>query len=293
MAKHWVTSPEAPPPWVIKADGLAEGKGVVMATDRATADSALRSMIEEREFGSAGETVLVEEWMTGREVSVFAFVDGEHVSSMTAACDYKRLCDGDLGPNTGGMGSYSPPPFWNSDMEDLVRECIFQPVADELVRMGTPYQGMLYGGLMLTEAGPKVIEFNCRLGDPEAQVVLPRLKNDLLDIALRTSRGELAMETVEWSGPACVGVVMASGGYPDEYRTGLPISGLDDLDGNVTTFHAGTRRTSSGIATGGGRVMTITATGRSLAEARQLAYANVSRVHFKDCFHRTDIAKNI
>ncbi len=281
------------PPWVIKADGLAAGKGVVMAIDRATAERALRSMLDEREFGPAGETVLVEEWMTGREVSVFAFVDGEHVSSITAACDYKRVGDGDVGPNTGGMGSYSPPPFWDKLLEEEVRKGILQPVAEELVRMGTPYQGVLYGGLMLTESGPKVVEFNCRLGDPEAQVVLPRLKSDLLDIALRASRGELATEEVEWSGPACVGVVMASGGYPGEYRTGFPISGLDQLDDGVTAFHAGTRGTGSGIVTSGGRVMTITATGRSLGYARELAYANVSRVHFEDCFCRTDIAKNI
>ena len=281
------------PRWVIKADGLAAGKGVVMAPTREEAETALRSMLEEKAFGPAGETVLIEEWMTGQEVSVFAFVDGEHVSSITAACDYKRVGDGDVGPNTGGMGSYSPPPFWDSALECQVREKILQPVADELARMGSPYRGILYGGLMLTESGPKVVEFNCRLGDPEAQVVLPRLKSDLLDIALRSSQGDLARSEVEWSNVPCVAVVVASGGYPGEYRTGLPITGLDQIDEGVTVFHAGTSDSTTGVATSGGRVMTVTGTGRSLNEAREVAYANVSRIHFEDCFYRTDIAQDV
>ena len=290
--RHIATSD---PGWVVKADGLAAGKGVVMAATREAAENALRSMMEEKAFGRAGETVLIEEWMTGQEVSVFAFVDGEHVSSITAACDYKRVGDGDVGPNTGGMGSYSPPPFWDSALECQVRDNIFQPVADELARMGSPYRGVLYGGLMLTESGPKVVEFNCRLGDPEAQVVLPRLKSDLLDIALRSSRGDLARAEVEWSSLPCVAVVLASGGYPGEYRTGLPITGLDRVDDAVTVFHAGTRIVDSetGVATSGGRVVTVTGTGRSLTEAREVAYANVSRIQFEGCFYRTDIARNV
>lgn len=281
------------PGWVVKADGLAAAKGVVMAPTREEADTALRSMLEEKAFGPAGETVLIEEWMTGQEVSVFAFVDGEHVSSITAACDYKRVGDGDVGPNTGGMGSYSPPPFWDSDLECQVRETILQPVADELARMGSPYRGVLYGGLMLTESGPKVVEFNCRLGDPEAQVVLPRLKSDLLDIVLRSSRGDLARSEVEWGSLPCVAVVVASGGYPGAYRTGLPITGLDRVDEAATVFHAGTSDSPAGVATSGGRVVTVTGTGRSLNEARDVAYANVSRIHFEDCFYRTDIAREV
>jgi phosphoribosylamine--glycine ligase len=283
------------PPWVVKADGLAAGKGVVMAPTREEAETALRSMLEEKAFGPAGETVLIEEWMTGPEVSVFAFVDGEHVSSIAAACDYKRVGDGDVGPNTGGMGSYSPPPFWDSAFESQVRTEILQPVAEELARMGSPYRGVLYGGLMLTESGPRVVEFNCRLGDPEAQVVLPRLKSDLLDIALRSSRGDLARAEVEWSDLPWVAVVVASGGYPGEYRTGLPITGLDQVDDAVTVFHAGTRvdDSTAGVVTSGGRVLTVTGTGRSLNEARETAYANVSRIHFEDCFYRTDIAKDV
>jgi phosphoribosylamine--glycine ligase len=284
---------ENEPPFVVKADGLAAGKGVVMAETREDALAALRSMMEEKTFGAAGESVLIEEWLEGPEVSVFAFVDGEYVSTMTTACDYKRAGDGDAGLNTGGMGSFSPPPFWSGTLEKQAREQIMEPVAKELARTGSPYRGVLYAGLMLTTSGLKVIEFNCRLGDPETQVVLPRLQSDLLEIMLATAKGELARTTVDWGPLAHVGVVLASGGYPEQYRTGFPISGMDDIDESAVLFHAGTSLDDDGVLTSGGRVLTVTASGASIAEARANAYANASRIHFQDRYFRTDIAKGV
>ncbi|MDP6420299.1 MAG: phosphoribosylamine--glycine ligase [SAR202 cluster bacterium] len=284
---------ENEPPFVVKADGLAAGKGVVMAETREDALTALRSMMEEKTFGASGETVLIEEWLKGPEVSVFAFVDGEYVSTMTTACDYKRAGDGDSGLNTGGMGSFSPPPFWNESLEQQAREKIMEPVAKELARSGSLYRGVLYAGLMLTASGLKVIEFNCRLGDPETQVVLPRLQSDLLEIMLATANGELARTAVEWGPTAHVGVVLASGGYPEQYRIGFPISGMDDIDESTVLFHAGTSHGDGGVLTSGGRVLTVTASGASIEKARANAYANASRIRFQDRYYRTDIAKGI
>ena len=187
------------PPFVVKADGLAAGKGVIMAPTTCDAERALDSLFVERTVGKAGDTVLIEEWLEGTELSVFAFVDGEFVSEMTAACDYKRALDGDQGPNTGGMGSYSPPRFWDRELEAVVRDTIMEPVAAQMVEMGSPYRGLLYAGLMLTADGPKVLEFNCRLGDPETQVVLPRLRTDFLEVAVSTVNGCLSKQRVEWS----------------------------------------------------------------------------------------------
>ncbi|MDP7413422.1 MAG: phosphoribosylamine--glycine ligase [SAR202 cluster bacterium] len=281
------------PPFVVKADGLAAGKGVVMAETRHDAIAALRSMLEEKAFGSAGDTVLIEEWLEGPEVSVFAFVDGEFVSTMTTACDYKRARDGDLGRNTGGMGSYSPPPFWNDSLEKQAREQIMEPVAAELARSGSPYRGVLYAGVMVTPSWLKVIEFNCRLGDPETQVVLPRLHGDLLEIMLRTAKGELSEAEVAWDDSAHVGVVLASGGYPEQYATGFPISGMEDIDESTVLFHAGTKPDGDATLTSGGRVLTVTARGATIAEARVNSYENAAKLHFRDCYYRTDIAKDV
>ena len=208
-----------PIPIVVKADGLAAGKGVTVAQTREQAQQAIRESMLDRAFGDASDCVLIEECMEGREVSVFAFVDGTYVSPMVAACDYKRVGDGDTGPNTGGMGSFSPPlpHHWNADMEAHVRATIMEPIAQGLVNIGAPYRGILYLGMMLTKEGPKVLEFNCRLGDPETQVILPRLKSDLAEIFLATARGELQDMQIEWNDRACVGVVAASGGYPAAY----------------------------------------------------------------------------
>ena len=282
------------PPFVIKADGLAAGKGVVITHSRDEAMHALRRTMVEREFGAAGETVLIEEHLEGREVSVFAFVDGDFVSSLTAACDYKRVGDGDVGPNTGGMGSFSPPPFWTLGLESRVRREIMEPIARGMHELGSPFRGMLYAGLMLTDDGPKVVEFNCRLGDPEAQAVLPRLETDLGELIADAVEGRLDATRLEWSAAACVSVVVASGGYPGTYPTGCRIDGLESLDDEVLVFHAGTKEAQTGeesaIVTDGGRVLTVSALGATMAEARRRAYANVSRVRFDGSFYRSDIA---
>ena len=201
-----------------------------MAETREQALEALRMTLEDRQFGPAGDTVLIEEYLEGEELSVFAFVDGSRVSEMVAARDYKRLGDGDVGPNTGGMGSFSPPLTWNHDLEQKVRRTIMEPVVEALAEQGTPYRGVLYAGLILTKEGPKVLEFNCRLGDPEAQVILPRLKTDLVEVMMGAATGSLASKPVQWDSQACVGVVMASGGYPGRYHTGHPIEGLDEVE---------------------------------------------------------------
>ena len=283
------------PPIVVKADGLAAGKGVTVAQTRDEALDALRRQMEERQFGAAGERVLVEEHLEGQEVSVFAFVDGEYVSPMVAACDYKRAGDGDVGPNTGGMGSFSPPPFWTADLDRQVRVEIMEPVARALAEEGCPYRGVLYAGLMLTAEGPSVLEFNCRLGDPETQVILPRLKSDLAEVMMSTATGSLSGVSIEWTPSACVALVLASGGYPDEYATGYSIEGLEDLDGGVEAFHAGTKAADggAGLVTAGGRVLTLASLGGSLEEARRRVYASVERVRFEGAYYRKDIAANV
>jgi len=211
---------------------------------------------------------------------------------MVAACDYKRVYDGDQGPNTGGMGSYSPPYFFDQKLDRMVVETIMEPTIKALLEEGRPYKGVLYGGLMITNDGPKVLEFNVRFGDPEAQVVLPRLKTDLVDIMLAVIDGALERVKIEWSQDACVGVVMASGGYPASYRTGFAISGLNELDKDVLVFHAGTKiGPGEEIVTSGGRVLTVVATGRTIAQAREKVYHNIARLHFEGCHYRKDIAQ--
>ncbi len=290
----------AEPPFVVKADGLAAGKGVIMSPSREDAIAALNSMFVRRDFGGAGDTVLIEQWLQGREVSVFAFVDGPYVSEMAAACDYKRAHDGDLGPNTGGIGSYSPPPFWDDDLEARVRAEIMEPVAAQMAELGSPFQGILYAGLMVTPDGPKVIEFNCRMGDPEAQVVFPRLASDLLDLALSSSDGNLSEQKVEWSGDSWVGVVLASEGYPGNYDTGFEISDLPDNSDDCVIFHAGTTILhgsdtiqNAKIVTSGGRVMTVASRGDTLSDARLSAYKTADSIRFSNVFFRRDIAANV
>ncbi|MCH8061640.1 MAG: phosphoribosylamine--glycine ligase [Chloroflexi bacterium] len=283
-------------PIVVKADGLAAGKGVLIARTREEAADALRRCMEQRAFGSAGDQVLVEEYLQGHEISVFAFVDGDYVSSIVAACDYKRVGDGDVGPNTGGMGSYSPPAssVWNRDLEAQVRRDILEPVVKALIAEDAYYRGVLYLGLMLTGTGPRVVEFNCRMGDPEAQVTLPRLKSDLLEIMLATAKGKLSGLDIQWEQRAVVGVVVASGGYPGSYPTGYEISGIDDLD-DAIVFQAGTRQSDDGLTTltDGGRVLTVTATGESHQEARRRVYENIDKIRFRDSFYRRDIGAGL
>lgn len=288
QAQDYVKQQE--PPIVIKADGLAAGKGVTVAVSKQQALEALSEVMEKKTLGDAGNKVIVEECLTGKEVSLLAFTDGETVRSMVPACDYKRIFDDDRGPNTGGMGAYSPPGFFNQAMVTEVQRTILEPAIRAMAKEGIPYRGILYAGLMVTADGIKVLEFNARFGDPETQVMLPRLKTDLVKIMLAIVEGRLDETTIDWSPDPCVGVVMASGGYPGKYQTGFPITGLDRLDKDIMVFHAGTTLSKGNIVTNGGRVLTIAANGKTLSEARSRVYANISRVHFEGCHYRKDIA---
>ncbi len=280
------------PPIVIKADGLAAGKGVIIADSIPQALDALSSIMEAKTLGVAGDQVVIEECLSGKEMSTFAFTDSQTVVPMVPACDYKRIYDGDEGPNTGGMGSYSPPHFNTPELAEMITETIMEPAVKAMDKEKRPYRGVLYGGLMITNEGPKVLEFNARFGDPEAQVTLPRLKTDLVDIMLAVINGNLEQINVEWSEDACVGVVMASAGYPGNYKTGFPVTGLGNLDKDIIVFHAGTKLGSEPgqVLTNGGRVLTIVAMGETIAEAREKVYANISRIHFEGCHYRKDIA---
>ena len=280
-----------PAPIVVKADGLAGGKGSIVAGTLSEAHGALSKLMVEKIFGSAGERVLLEEYLSGREMSFFAFTDGIAVSPTLPACDYKRALDGDQGPNTGGMGSYSPPEFFTPELGEEIMEKIMRPTVKALAQEGRSYKGVLYAGLMVTSEGPKVLEFNCRFGDPETQVTLPLLKTDLVDIIQAVLDDRLGEVEIEWLDKVCVGVVMASGGYPGSYKTGFPIEGLDSLDEDILVFHAGTREEGGRVVTSGGRVLTVVARGKTLAEARARVYANIGRINFEGCFYRQDIAK--
>jgi phosphoribosylamine--glycine ligase len=277
---------------VVKADGLAAGKGVFVCDSPEEAVRAIDELMgEDSSFGSAGGTVLIEERLVGREVSAHAFTDGVTVVPMPFACDYKRIGDGDEGPNTGGMGAYSPPPWLDEALEPFIHERITEAAIQAMANNGTPYKGALYPGLMVTERGPQVIEFNCRMGDPETQVLLPRLKSDLLDILWAVTNDRLSEAEVQWSTDACVAVTIASGGYPGEYQTGFPIAGLGSIEPGVMVFHAGTAVSETGeVVTAGGRVLTVSATAPNLQEARAKAYRNVQRIHFSRAYYRRDIA---
>jgi phosphoribosylamine---glycine ligase len=278
-------------PVVIKADGIAAGKGVIVANSLAEAEKAVSDMMEAKVFGAAGDKVVIDEYLSGREVSLIAFTDGRTISPMVPACDYKKIGDYDQGPNTGGMGSYSPPGFFSPEMTQQVTKDILLPVVRAMARQGIQYKGVLYAGLMIVEGRPVVLEFNARFGDPETQVILPLLQTDLVDVLLAVVQGDLERVKVEWSSQACVGVVLASGGYPGSYKTGLPIDGLDSLEGDVRAFHAGTRLGADGtVYTDGGRVLTLTALGKDLAEARDRVYRNVSSIRFQGSYFRSDIA---
>jgi phosphoribosylamine--glycine ligase len=289
-ARNYVEGLTEPP--VVKADGLAAGKGVFVCENREEALEAIERMMgDEAVFGTAGRTVTIEQRLTGREVSAQAFTDGTAVAPMPFSCDYKRTRDGDEGPNTGGMGAYSPPTWLDQPSERFIQEHITEACVAALREEGAPYLGVLYPGLMATDQGPQVIEFNCRFGDPEAQVVLPRLKSDLLEIFWAVANRRLRDLEIAWSTDACVGVVMASGGYPDNYETGIPIAGLSSVEEDVHVFHAGTALTDEGsVVTAGGRVLTVVAAGPTMDDARAKAYRNVQRIHFSRCQYRRDIA---
>ena len=280
-------------PAVIKADGLALGKGVVIAQNEAEAKAALHSIMEDKIFGESGAQVVVEEFLTGPEVSVLAFTDGKTLCPMVSSMDHKRAYDGDKGPNTGGMGTISPNPFYTEKVAKRCMEEIFQPTVEAMNAEGRPFKGCLYFGLMLTKGGPKVIEYNSRFGDPETQVVLPRLKTDFAQIVEAVAHERLGELSIQWDDRACACVVMASGGYPGSYPKGLEIQGLDaggQVSG-VTVYHAGTKYEDGKFLTNGGRVLGITALGDTLEEALNQAYAGVEGISFEGAMYRKDIGR--
>lgn len=274
---------------VVKADGLAAGKGVVVCETNAEARAVLARVMVDRIFGSAGDKVVIEERLSGPEVSIMAFCDGKSVALMPAARDHKRAYDGDTGPNTGGMGAFAPAPDVSPEMLDAIRQLVLEPVVQGMAACGTPYQGVLYAGLMLTGAGPQVLEFNCRFGDPETQAALPLLASDLVEAALACVNGELDQTDIKWHSGACATVVLASPGYPDTYPKGLPISGLDSLDEETFVFHAGTARQGEQYVTSGGRVLSVTGRGDDLTAALSKAYQGVEKIHFHGVHYRRDI----
>ena len=278
-------------PFVIKADGLAAGKGVRICGGRGEAEAAIRTAMVDRAFGDAGRRIVIEEFLDGPEVSVFGLCDGTHVVPLAPAQDYKRALDGGEGLNTGGMGAYSPVPAVGDDVVRTVHETVLAPTLAELRSRGTPFVGVLYAGLVLTDDGPRVLEFNARFGDPETQVILPRLRSDLATALLGCARGELdAVGPLEWDTRAAVTVVLASGGYPGSYDTGHPIRGLADAGEHALVFHAATREAHNGVVTAGGRVLAVTGLGDDTAAARAAAYAAADRISFAGLHRRNDIA---
>ena len=276
---------------VVKADGLALGKGVIVCSGPEEAERAIKAMLVEHSYGRAGATVVVEERLEGPEVSLMAVTDGRRVIPLAPARDFKRALDGDRGPNTGGMGAYSPPPDMTEALVKEAVETVLEPAVRQLAEDGLEYRGLLYAGLMLTPDGIRVLEFNARFGDPEAQVVLPRLRSDCVRLLLEAARGDLSVvDPPDWDPRPCVGVVLASGGYPDSYETGFPIDGLAHVNPGVLVFHAGTRYVPGrGLVTSGGRVLTFVALGDTVADARAAVLGTIGRVRFQGAFHRQDI----
>jgi len=280
-------------PVVIKADGLALGKGVVIAESSDMAAKTIYRIMEQKQFGEAGSNIVIEEFLRGQECSIHALVDGKNYLLFPGAQDHKQVFDGDRGPNTGGMGTFSPAKILTPEIEGRVHREVMQPFLKGLQAEGITFQGLLFPGLMLTSGGPSVLEFNCRFGDPETQVLLPRLKNDLVDLMEATIDGALDRQSIIWDDRATVCVVMASGGYPGDYQKGLPITGLEQFEesDDVIIFHAGTKLDNGKVVTAGGRVLGVTALGADLRTAQARAYEAVARIHFEGCHYRTDIAQ--
>ncbi|MBO5218505.1 MAG: phosphoribosylamine--glycine ligase [Clostridia bacterium] len=276
-------------PAVIKAEGLALGKGVIIAKDMAEAEAGVHEIMDEKAFGDAGNRVVIEEFLTGPEVSVLAFTDGKTVVPMVSAQDHKRAYDHDEGPNTGGMGTFSPSRIYSDKLAETCMQLIFQPTIDAMAREGRPFKGVIYYGLMITTNGPKVIEYNARFGDPETQVVLPRLKTDLIDIIDAVIDEKLDTLPIEWEDNACVCVVAASGGYPVSYKKGYEITGLDTLPEDIMVYHAGTDIKDGKLVTSGGRVLGVVAKGDDLDAAIAHAYEAIAKVQFTDIHYRRDI----
>jgi phosphoribosylamine--glycine ligase len=289
QAKDYIES--QPTPIVVKADGDAFGKGVMVCNDRRQAKDFVDTIMVEREFGDAGDRVVIEECLVGEEASIQVFADGKTLKPMVPSQDHKRIGEGDTGLNTGGMGCYSPVPAVSDRLMHTVTTSILQPTLDALAAEGNAYNGTLYGGIMLTSNGPELLEYNCRFGDPEAQVVIPRLQSDLLEILAATAEGRLGDVTPQWSSQVAACVVIASGGYPVEYEKGKKISGLDEADAEdgVQVYHAGTRMENGEYYTDGGRVLGVTALGDDYDDAFARAYAAVEKIHFEDMYFRSDI----
>ena len=282
-------------PIVLKADGLALGKGVLICNTKEEAKEGVKTLMLDKQFGSAGDKIVIEEFMTGREVSVLCYCDGTHIAPMTSAQDHKRAKDGDKGLNTGGMGTFSPSPFYTDEVDAFCHKYIYQASMDAMKAEGRDFTGIMFFGLMLTEKGPKVLEYNARFGDPEAQVVLPRMKNDIIEVMEACIDGKLDQIDLQFEDNAAVCVVLASDGYPEKYEKGKLISGLDtfkDKEGYYV-FHAGTKRTAEGIVTNGGRVLGVTAKGANLKEARANAYKATEWITFENKYMRNDIGKAI
>ena len=282
-------------PIVLKADGLALGKGVLICKDLEEAKAGVKEIMLDKKFGTAGNEMVIEEFMTGREVSVLSFVDGKTIKTMTSAQDHKRAGDGDTGLNTGGMGTFSPSPFYTKEVEEFCEKYVYQATVDAMAAEGRPFKGVIFFGLMLTEDGPKVLEYNARFGDPEAQVVLPRMKNDILEVMEACIDGTLDQVDLQFEDNAAVCVVLASEGYPVSYEKGFPITGLEEFKKHegYYCFHAGTKFDGDQIVTNGGRVLGVTAKGKDLKEARANAYAATEWVNFKNKYMRRDIGKAI
>jgi phosphoribosylamine---glycine ligase len=282
-------------PVVIKADGLALGKGVIIAPDAATARSAIYEMMNQGRFGDAGRRIVIEDFLRGTECSLHALVDGSSYRLLESARDHKRALDGDEGPNTGGMGAFSPANNWNDKLQSQFETQIMQPLLRGLLQERITFRGLLYPGLIISGDGARVLEFNCRFGDPEAQALLPRMKSDLLPLLEATIDGNVSQYAIEWDTRTAVTVVLASAGYPGKYETGKTISGLDDAAKlqDVQIFHAGTKRANGEIKTAGGRVLAVTALGPTLEAARERAYEAVSCIHFENCHYRLDIALSV
>jgi phosphoribosylamine---glycine ligase len=279
-------------PVVIKADGLALGKGVIIAQDAATAKSTIDAMMNREKFGEAGRRIVIEEFLRGWECSLHALVDGQNYRLLATARDHKRIFDGDKGPNTGGMGAVSPAGEWNKELDAQFAQKIMQPLLQALQVHGIQYRGLLFPGLMITAGQPRVLEFNCRFGDPETQAILPRMKSDLLPLLEATINGTIADQAIVWEERPAVTVVLASGGYPDKYETGKSISGLEEAAQleDVQIFHAGTRQMGNLTVTSGGRVLAVTALGANVEAARARAYEAAACIHFEGCYYRRDIA---
>ncbi|MFR3036290.1 MAG: phosphoribosylamine--glycine ligase, partial [Blautia hydrogenotrophica] len=282
-------------PIVLKADGLALGKGVLICNSLEEAKDGVKEIMLDKKFGTAGNTLVVEEFMTGREVSVLSYVDGTTIKTMTSAQDHKRAKDGDQGLNTGGMGTFSPSPFYTKEIDEYCQKHIYQPTVDAMRAEGRPFTGIIFFGLMLTEQGPKVLEYNARFGDPEAQVVLPRMKNDIVEVMEACIDGKLDEIELQFEDNAAVCVVLASEGYPVKYEKGIPITGFENFQGKdgYYCFHAGTKLEDGQIVTNGGRVLGITAKGANLKEARKNAYEATEWISFANKYMRHDIGKAI